>query len=67
MTEAPVGFRPAAAGTADPWSEPGRQTWREGWRVFAHPDFGPPAAPPAVPPQSAELLPPAPASLTPDS
>lgn len=67
MAEAPVTFRPGPAGEVDAWAEPGRQTWREGWRVFSHADFGPPSAPPAVPPQSADPAPPAPASLTPDS
>lgn len=57
MAEAPITVRPGPAEEADPWSEPGRQTWREAWQVFSHPDFGPATAPPS---QSSCLLPPAP-------
>jgi glycosyltransferase involved in cell wall biosynthesis len=67
MTEAAVKYRPSPAGEVDPWSEPGRQWWREALRVFSHPDFGPPNAEPAVPSQSALSLPPAAGLETPES
>ncbi len=60
MTEAPITYRPGPTGEGDAWIEPSRQLWREAWRVFAQPDFGPPTAAPAVPPQSSCPLPPLP-------
>lgn len=43
MAEAPVTYRAGAA--PDVWVGSCRQSWREGFRVFAHPDFGPAVLP----------------------
>src|SRR5262245_53360666 len=40
MSEVPVAYRPGAAP---------RSWWKEAWRVFAHPDFGPAVLPPDPP------------------
>jgi glycosyltransferase involved in cell wall biosynthesis len=41
MTDVPVSYRPPTPPL--PW-------WKEAWRIFAHPDFGPAVLPPEEPP-----------------